>query len=136
MVRADLVEQWDLLIEGQASREQVHGWADPRPRAGETPDPLVMVGLQLLFGATGAASEASPSELSRLRDAWLADCAAYDADPAGWRRARAQATLRGLRRDHPDRAPEAALVFLREGILTEQDVREAVAGDVPDAGLA
>ncbi len=130
MTRAELIDQWDRLIDGDASSSRVHEWADPLARANETSEPLVMTGLQILHGATGNASGASLEDIARLRDAWLIDCGEYDADPVAWRRARAQWTLRGLSRDHPDKAPAAALVFLREGILTEQEVHDAVSGNM------
>jgi hypothetical protein len=131
MTRAELVEQWNRLVDGDVSSSRVHEWADPVARANETSEPLVMTGLQTLYGLTGTASEASPADIARLRDAWLIDCEEYDADPIAWRRTRAQWTLRGLSREHPDRAIAAASLFLREGILTEQDVQDALSGNVP-----
>jgi hypothetical protein len=128
MTRAELIEQWNRFVDGEVSSSRVHQWADPLARANETSEPLVMTGLQTLYSVTANASGASVSDIARLRDAWLIDCEEYDADPVAWRRTRAQWTLRGLLRDHPDRVLAAALVFLREGILTEQEVDDAVAG--------
>ncbi len=130
MTRAELIEEWNRLVDADVSIARVHEWSDPLVRANETSEPLVMTGLQTLHGVTGSASGATLGDIARLRDAWLIDCDDYDADPVAWRRSRAQWTLRGLSRDHPDKAPAAALVFLREGILTEQEVQDAVSGNL------
>lgn len=131
MTRAELDEQWTMLVDGGTSRRAVHAWSDPRVRESEPSEPMVMNGLQLLHGATGATFERSPGELAKLRDAWRADCVAYDADPAEWRRTRAVWTLRGLSRDFPEKAPAAAAVFVREGILTVEEAGEALTPPPP-----
>jgi hypothetical protein len=126
MTRAQLESHWLQLLDGQVSRAESHAWADPRRVVAEPSEPLVMAGLQILHTATGAEPAPLRTDLARLLEAWRADCAAYDADPPGWRRQNAIATLRGLNRDHPERAPAAALVYLREGILSEEEIRAAV----------
>jgi hypothetical protein len=118
MTRSELEQQWTMLVDGRIERSELHTWSDPRAHAADTTDSMVMVGLQILHGATGTTFEPSLEEMARLLEAWRADCLEHDADPAAWRRALALATLRGLMRDHPERAPGAAAVFVREGILT------------------
>ena len=53
MTRAELIEQWNRLVDGDVSRIRVHEWADPLVRANEASESLVMTGLQTLHGATG-----------------------------------------------------------------------------------
>ncbi len=125
MTRYELDERWTLLAEGGISRTEAHAWADSRLKGAEVFEPMVMTGLQTLHGLTGVSFEPSLAEIARLRDAWRIDCGEYDADPVGWRRERAIRTLRGLSRDYPEKAADAAAVFLREGILMDQDVSEA-----------
>jgi hypothetical protein len=126
MTRAELDERWTLFVDGQISRREVHDWADPHVRSAESLEPMVLTGLQTLHGATGAMSQLSVAEIALLLVAWRTDCIAYDADPAVWRRTRATWTLRGLHRDYPEKAPAAAAVFLREGILTDEEVRDVL----------
>lgn len=132
MTRAELNERWTLLVDGSISSQEVHAWARRHIGRAEPSEPMVMTGLQTLHGATGAMADPAPAGIALLLDAWRADCIAYDANPVEWRRMRATWTLRGLSRDFPEKAPAAAAVFVREGILTDDEATDALGAAASD----
>jgi hypothetical protein len=132
--RGEVHTKWLALVNGQVTREEIHDWTVPWVEGdAELPDdePLVSSALQTLHGYQALRSnDGSPGYLRSDEDVaqglakWRADCSAFDADPAGWRRERFKATLRGLKNDEPDKAPQYGARFVRKGLITEADANE------------
>src|SRR3954453_8292693 len=127
----ELEQRWRDLIEGRASPEDVREWTDPWVRGSTDLDPIVVLGLESLHGATGRNRADSSGEISRLFDEWLSERAQYDTAPVAWRHERIRRLLSGLSGEAPDKARAAAAVYVRRGWITEDAVAEMIGPTEP-----
>lgn len=116
--REDVASRWQAVARGDVPREVASQWAEPLMFAefDTRPDVLVMQALQHLHGFDMTyrsedhrlVGHGPPGEYVRTLgqvaeefDAWVARCAAYDADPEGWSAARRREAETHVREERP-----------------------------------
>ena len=146
--RAEVESWWRAVVSGTVSREGAHAWAVPIVEddwVGH--EAMVMKGAQMIHGldlardpegnpgalehgaAPGWVYIRSDAEVVESYEYWLADCEAYDRDPAEFLRHKGIAAVIWFQANEPQRARPYANALVRNGVITAEEAEHALRGE-------
>jgi hypothetical protein len=148
--RAEVESWWRAVISGEVSREGAHAWAVPIvEHAWVHHEAMVMHGAEMIHGldltrdpqgnpgalkhgaAPGRVYIRSDAEVVECFEYWLAECEAYDHDPAEFRRQKGMAAVTWLQANEPRRARPDAKALVRVGVISAEEAERALRGERP-----
>jgi hypothetical protein len=86
--RPELIAQWRRFVDGESGTDEIKRWLRRQPSFDYPQTTLVKSGLKLLTEQVKVADRlrAVPQDAAAVFEHWLAEVAAYDADPMAWYR--------------------------------------------------
>lgn len=86
--RPELIAQWRRFVNGQSDTDEMERWLRRQPSFDYPQTTLVKSGLKILTEQVKTADRlrAVPQDATAIFEHWLAEAAAYDADPMAWYR--------------------------------------------------
>ena len=123
VTRGDITRWWQDCIDGRRSRVETSEWAEDWLDRGPDVEELELQGLLELQALRFGDGDDDGSRLRR----WQAELRRHDEDPEGWNRRYFQHILvRSRGRHGVDRARAFGGRMVRDGLLTDQDVEDAL----------